>query len=159
MSNPIHVKMEGLEGITNMLKDLPAEVQTKMVRKAFNAGGKIYVTDARPRFTGRMRDAITAKRGRSKDKPSLYVGLIHTKANDFDYMKAYWKNFGTLANRDSTWPFIKKRRKVSQSWKGGIKPSNAMAQSWKSVSGTVYQTILKSIEKDFVNYLKKAGKR
>lgn len=127
MSNHIDVKFEGVDEAMEVLKAYPINAH-KVVDKAIRKAGRDAVKEVKKAVPHSQWKKIAKGRLKSnKEGDSAYFfGLFKDKLQDSkkmpDWNKAYWLNYGTLANRDRTHRFAYARRPESAHWKGGIKP-------------------------------------
>lgn len=127
--------IEGAELALKELQEFPIKAD-KVVKDAMREASKAVAKNIRPKMPNKtFRKAVRYKIAEGKKYTFANVGILRPK-KEGDYgmrngkkipspwMRAYWKNFGTLSNRDPMHKFIYKRKKVSAGWKGGIKPTH-----------------------------------
>jgi hypothetical protein len=154
---PVTVQFTGNETVEEIMRELPNEVRSTVMQKVFAKASQPFVRDARGRFTGREKKGVGTING--KVNGNFYAGLVRKGSNGLEYMIAYWKNFGTLANRDKSWSFSYARKRKSASWRGGIKPRGNIAGAWEANKARVEATIENESAKIIMDYLKKRCKR
>lgn len=71
-----------------------------------------------------FKKAVKSRIAQGKELMFANVGLLRPKNNWWTWTKAYWKNYGTLANRDPSHKFSEPRKRGSAKWKGGIRPAH-----------------------------------
>lgn len=103
----ISYKVEGLKEALAGIEGSPERLQ-KILRKAFQEGGKAASRSVRQRTPKRWRKLVRYKVEKSiEGDSSALVGYFNSsrgtrgKGDDMpDWFKAYWKNYGTLKHRD-----------------------------------------------------------
>lgn len=135
------VEIEGKEAALRALAQCPNRID-KMVAKALKYAGK----NAAKSIKGNMPDAsfkrvVRYKVSKSGESRKLIVGLMNLKsvlvkgkdvkdkAKATAYMAAYWKNYGTLSNRDPQHRFYSARKAKSSKWQGGVPARNFYADA------------------------------
>ncbi|MEQ3042137.1 hypothetical protein [Odoribacter splanchnicus] len=92
------------------------------------------------------KGAVKHRSSRSK-KPVRVFSLI------------YWRNYGTLSNRNPMHRFVRSRRPKSRDWKGGIVGTGNIEKAWESIKGAVVNNLPAEARKAFEKYLLKRQKR
>ena len=121
----ISVKFEGIEDALKVLEKYPINAH-KVVDKAIRKAGREAVKEVRNSVPVQgWRRMAKGKLKSYKEGVSFFkFGLYAKDKNDFSFVKARWKNYGTLSNRDPNHQFSTKRKPKTAKWKGGIKPAN-----------------------------------
>lgn len=118
------VTIEGADQALRLLEDFPIKAD-KVVKDAMKEASKAVAQNIRPKMPNKsFRKAVryTVKDG--EEYTFANVGILRGKKKWFEWSKAYWKNYGTLANRDPKHKFAQPRKSKSSGWKGGIKPAH-----------------------------------
>lgn len=117
----------GIEQAQQLLKEFPInadKIVVKGLRKASSEFSKNLKTKM-PRKSWARLVGSTIKKGKIEGIVFARIGLREkNSAQHFEWMKAYWSNYGTLSNRDKSHKFTQARKSKSANWKGGIKPAN-----------------------------------
>lgn len=110
-----------------LLEEFPIKAD-KVVKDAMREASKAVAQNIRPKMPNKtFRKAVRYALKEGKELSFAQVGILRPKKNNdqrFAWMKAYWKNYGTLANRDPLHKFARPRKAISSGWKGGIKPAH-----------------------------------
>ena len=122
------------------LQEFPIKAD-KVVKDAMREASKAVAQNIRPKMPNKtFRKAVKYKVSQRKDGNTYaLVGILDSKKHNNGgkiprpFLKAYWKNYGTLANRDPQHKFAQPRKSISSGWRGGIKPSHFFEQA---MSGT-----------------------
>ncbi len=158
----IEIEFDGTENLDQIFEKLPDKYAKKPVVSTFRKGARIFTRVLRkntPKATGQTRKAIGVKVGKGTKNYSIYVGFRGKGKYMPAYFKAYWQNYGTLANRDSSHSFQRRRKTKTASWRGGIKPKRFVESSWESTKDKVQETIENELENETVKFLNKYAKK
>ena len=118
------MKIEGGELALQTFKEFPIKAD-KVVKEAMRDASKVVVKDLKAKMPNKtFRKAVKSKIAEGADYTFANVGILRSKKDNLTWFKAYWKNFGTLANRDVSHKFVYPRKHISSKFKGGIKPSH-----------------------------------
>lgn len=121
-------RIEGVEDAIRVLEEYPNKINSA-VKRAMRNSIKPLLIEIKNSTHKRHRRLVKSKFLKAKE-PTMMFGLFGEKALPNgraipDWFKAYWKNYGTLARRDSGHKFVFKRKNITEKWKGGIAPSRA----------------------------------
>lgn len=147
----------GTESLDEIFQKLPQKYAKKPMISTFRKGARIFTRVLRrntPEKSKETRKAIGVKAGKSKKYPNIQVGFRQGKFLP-GFQKAYWHNYGTLANRDPTHNFQSRRGSKSANWSGGIRPKGFVEQSWNSTADKVQQKIDQELENETRKFLEK----
>ena len=147
-SEPITVEFTGVENLDQIFEKLPQKYAKKPVIAAMKKGASIFTKDLRlntPKKSGVTRRAIGVKAGKGT---TITVGFRTGGSYMPAWFKAYWSNYGTLENRDSSHSFVKGRLPKSRSWNGGIRPLRFVEASWNRTQGRVEKTIMDNLKSE-----------
>lgn len=151
------LKFDGTESLEQIFEQLPDKYAKKPMVSTFRKGARVFTRTLRrntPKETGETRKAIGVKVGKGSRNLSIAVGFRGGKYYS-NYMKAYWQNYGTLANRAGSHSFQRGRRTISSNWKGGIRPKFFVERSWENTQDQVQQVIENELETQTVKFLQK----
>lgn len=152
---PITVQFDGTESLEQIFQKLPLEYARKPMVAAFRKAGKPLVDEIRRMAAPGHRQLIGIQAGKTAAVMAGYKKP--TKATAFGRLKAYWRDYGTLQNRLSGYPFRSGTRK--QNWKGGVKPRNTVSTAWANKAGEVEKIIDRDMEKVTLRFLNKHAKK
>jgi hypothetical protein len=136
------VTIEGADEVMKLFEEFPIKAD-KVVKEAMREASKTVAQNIRPKMPNKsFRKAVKYKIGEGKEYSFANVGILRPKKQGdqrFAWTKAYWKNFGTLANRDPSHKFIYPRKPKYGNRMGGIKPAhffepamNGTDELWKN---------------------------
>ena len=125
--------ISGIDELTEFLKEHPKELNKSAIQSLTKGSAvlKKSIISMMPSNIRMFKPIVASKQLGKEDNPTLLVGIFGKKLfysnkrglkMDAFYL-AYWNNYGTLANRDSSHAFVFGRRKKSVSKTGGIRPS------------------------------------
>ncbi len=84
--------------------------------------------------------------------------FVNARGKEWDaFFPLYWKNYGTLQNRDASHQFQYKVRPVSQKKSGGINPVLFFDHTAEANMESAYNTISESTEKELAKNVLKFG--
>lgn len=116
--------IEGAELSLKELQEFPIKAD-KVVKDAMKEASKVLVKSLKAKIPQkRFKKIVKSRVAEGKEYTFANVGLLRSKKDRWLWYRAYWKNYGTLSNRDPLHKFIYKRKKISAGWKGGIKPTH-----------------------------------
>lgn len=151
------LEFKGVTSLEQIFEKLPDKYAKKPIVSTFRKGAREFTKELRkntPKASGETRKGIGVKAGRGSRNLSISAGFRTGK-----YMpawnKAYWLNYGTMANRDPSHSFKRARRTISADWSGGIKPHKFVEKSWTSTADKVQSIIENELENETVKFLKK----
>ena len=159
MSNPASIQFSGHESLNEIFTRLPDQYQRPVMLKIFAKAAAKFISSAKKDFNGSLKKSIGYVQGKSKDRPAIYAGLVHKSGNSWQYQRAYWRNFGTLTNRDPSHSFVRPRKGVSAKWRGGQLPLQAVGKAWEQTQGEAERVINQDAAKIANDYLTKKAKR
>jgi hypothetical protein len=151
------IEFDGTESLDRIFEKLPAKYAKKPVIATFRKGARVFIRTLRsntPSASGETKKGIGVKAGKGRNNISISVGFRGGKYMPA-YQKAFWQNYGTLANRDASHSFQRGRRSVSSKWKGGIQPKRFVERSWQNTQDKVRQIIESELENETVKFLQK----
>lgn len=134
----VTIEFTGLENLQEIFNKLPAVQGKKIVQAAFRKASKPFVQALKAAAPGSTGKAVGIKAGKG---PFIAVGFIGKGDKKFSYFKAYWKNYGTLANRDASHTFRSKRKPKYASRRGGIVPERFVERSWEETKDQVEKSV------------------
>lgn len=125
------VAIRGAEEYDALMKAFPDRA-AKAALKAMRTAAQQTARTAKAPVPRSFRSIVKgiAKDSRSRRGHDFYavVGLVapHRSSGGSDrywkWIRAYWQNYGTLANRKRGHGFTAPRKRGTQDWKGGIEP-------------------------------------
>lgn len=141
--------------IMKALDQAPAKMMKavlKCARKAGNSSARVMRSSIDTRF----RKLVTAKakktqQGNISAAVGAYKGKGHVKEGSEvdDWFKWYWKEYGTLANRDPLHQFKQKRKARTREWQGGITPAHKFEAVKPEMKRVFQQSFDAEIRKEF----------
>lgn len=155
------VEIEGTDQALTILRNFPIKANKVVfdsMREAAKEGAK-FLKPKMPNKT--FRKAVKYKIKEGKEYTFANVGILRPK-KEGDYgtrngkkipspwLRAYWKNFGTLANRDPSHKFAYARKPKSANRNGGIKPAHFFEPAIEGID----QIMMKRFEEVFVKKVK-----
>lgn len=157
----IKLSIEGLDGCLKLFDDLPENV-LRMEKASMRKASAAVSKNIRKGVPKRFRKLVKYKMYEDRDRNTyVLIGLYNRKeiagnqpeSGDpvFDWFKAYWANYGTLARRDKNHKF-----------KYGIKPKSAGNRRRQSVGQPAQNFFAKAIsgwENVYVETLEKEMKK
>jgi hypothetical protein len=159
MAAPVSISIQGTETLDQIFTQLPSQFRKAAMVKIFAAASRKYLADAKRPFKGSTKKAVAYVIGKSTTRPTIYAGLVRKSGNSWEYQRAYWKNFGTLNRRDPGHLFTKPRKKVSQKWRGGIEPSQAVGKAWGANQAEAERVIQQDAAQIVNKFLKQKARR
>lgn len=148
------------DGLLRFLDRAPGDV-VKITKKSWSAAGRIVSNQLKKEIDPRFNKLCKAKVGMTRDgKVSGAVGLFKGKgqyngnqpekgSKVDDWFKYYWKEYGTLDNRDPGHHFDRKRKSVSKEWKGGIQPAHEFESARARAKATLFREFENQFQKNF----------
>ena len=115
MSDSISIQFDGAERLKELCNQYPEKMHRMGIMGAYRVAARPVVRELKkrePRFKKLV--SATAVKSRDKDLVMMRVGVNPKKSKIEDWFKAYWKNYGTLSNRDPSHDFIRGRRKKTK---------------------------------------------
>ena len=107
-----------------LLEEFPIKAD-KVVKDAMREASKAVAQNIRPKMPNKtFRKAVKYKISEGTGYTFANVGILRGGKKWFEWSKAYWKNFGTLSNRDPQHKFARPRKTRTSGWRGGIKPAH-----------------------------------
>lgn len=160
----------GKENLDEILTDLPVKFQKSVMIKIFDKASSKFLSSAKSSFNGSLKEAVRRIHLKSEKYPGIIVGLVKKKSgrtrsgkeikgNEWQYLRAYWRNFGTLSNRDSGHSFAQARRTISSKYKGGIKATLNIGTAWEASQAEALKIIKEESSKIAIDLLIKKAKR
>lgn len=166
MSDSISIQFDGAGRLKELCNQYPERMHRIGIMSAYRVAARPVVRELKkrePRFK-RMVGA-TAVKSRDKSLVMMRVGFNAKKgrgstsgSNPPDWFKAYWKNYGTLSNRDASHDFVKARRRKTKTWSGGIKPRRTVEKVWSFTSPQVKEILARELENQSDKIIKKYAK-
>lgn len=159
------VIFEGMDNLKNIFRDFPENGYRKPViaafRKAANPVKKAMIANLPP-FIKPIRKAIKVKAGKGKSM-TLSVGIYarqgvyrNHRGQDWDpYQIAYWHNYGTMANRDTSHTFKTPRRRTTAGYRGGIRPLRFVERAWEQSKSKAQSEFEKKVDEEIIKFLEK----
>ena len=158
------VHIEGIEQARTTLELYPIKID-KVVKDSMRQAAKAAAQVMRPKMPNKtFRKAVkyTVKKG--KEYFFANVGILRSKKEKVKILpngkkdvtiwsKAYFKNYGTLANRDPGHKFTYARKSVYRDRKGGIKPAHFFERTMNGAE----EVMQKKFEEHFLATVKKQG--
>ncbi len=152
--------IQGIDQLTDFLTEHPKELNKTAIQSLMKGSNvlKKEIVNQMPASIKALKPIVASKALTNSDNPNILVGIfgkrmfyVNRRGKKWDaFYLAYWQNYGTLANRDPGHLFIKGRRKVSQSWRGGIRPNRffdrAIDSSFESALSVAEQDLNKIID-------------
>ena len=151
----------GVEDLSTIFKELPAKYGKKPVISTFRKAARPFVKQLRgltPSATGETKKSIGIKAGRSAEYPSIQVGFRGGKYMP-TWFKAYWNNYGTLANRDPQHSFVRGRKSKTATRQGGIRAKRFVEQAWDSTSEQSQRIVEDELKNETIKFLQKHAVR
>lgn len=152
---PVTIEFTGVENLQEIFNKLPGQYSKKPVQAAFRKAARPFVQALKasaPRATGETAKGIGIKNGKG---PSITVGFRTGSGYMPAWFKAYWKNYGTLANRSTSHTFKNKRKPKTAGRRGGIIPTHFVEKSWDATKGQIEQTIQTELKTQTEKFLQK----
>lgn len=149
------LQIEGMKELETILKGLPEKAGKRAMQSSFRKCAKPLLDSVKR--TAPVKSGETKKSARIVNTKGAGVKVgFSRKGKDIPaYMKAYWKAFGTLANRMSSHRFLNKRKSKSAKWKGGIQPNDFFNEAYQNTMGKVTENIGKDFSKNVTDYINK----
>lgn len=131
--------IEGADKALQEIAEYPIKAD-KVVKEAMRAASRPITRELRSRMPNKsFRKAVKARMADGNLYTFANIGILRPRKNRDAWNHAYWKNYGTLANRDRAHKFTEPRKRISENFKGGIKPRHffesaeaGLEQIWKS---------------------------
>lgn len=152
---PVTIEFTGLENVQEILNKLPAQYAKKPIQAAFRKAAKPFIQvlkTSAPNDTGETAKAIGIKAGKGA---SITVGFRTGSGYMPAWFKAYWRNYGTLANRDTAHAFIQKRKAKTANRKGGVIPLRFVEKAWEQTKGQTEEIVQKELVTQTEKFLQK----
>lgn len=150
MKTPVTIELDGFDNFAKLSRELPKRHINIIARKAMRRGLKPALQKIKmdtPARTGQLRKNVEVKGLRGAE-----VSLqFKTRKKMDDWFKAYWSEYGTLSNRDSSHKFDRPRKKKTENWKGGIKAKYFFKNAWEATK----EIVASNIDKEYGNELEK----
>lgn len=159
MTQPSNIQFSGAENLDEIFTQLPAQYRRPVMLKIFAKAASKFIASAKRDMPGSLKKAVGYVNGKNAERPSLWAGIVRKNGNSWQYQRAYWRNFGTLANRDPNYSFIKARKSKSSKWRGGQTPSATIARAWESNSTEAERVIEQDAAAIANNFLQSKAKR
>lgn len=128
----VDYEIVGYENMKTIFEEYPEKFGKNVLRSAFKKGAKPFIAALKkstPVKTGETLKAIKALNTRGA---GIKVGFTGKKEYMWGYMKAYWSNYGTLANRDRSHTFKQRRKSKTANRQGGVIPKRFVEESWET---------------------------
>lgn len=149
----------GKENLDEILTDLPVKFRKAVMIKIFVKASSKFIRSAKSGFNGSLKKAVGYVPSKSEKYPAIYVGLVRKGGNSWAYQRAYWRNFGTLSNRNEGHKFVKARKSMSSKYKGGINATLNVGNAWESSQAEAEKIIDNESTKIAIDFLNKKAKR
>ena len=144
------VEIEGVDEALQILEEFPIKAD-KVVNEALREAAKAGAQLIRPKMPNKtFRKAVKYKVKDGEEYTFANVGILRPKKQGdqrWAWMRAYWKNFGTLANRDTAHKFTYARKPKYANRKGGIKPAHFFEPALSGVDDTMKKRFEESLVK------------
>ena len=150
------VHIEGIDQAKDFLELFPIKID-KVVKDSMRQAGKAAAQVIRPKMPNKtFRKAVKYNVKKGKEFTFANVGILRPKKQGdqrWAWMRAYWKNYGTMANRDPAHKFAYPRKPKYSNRLGGIKPAHFFESSMTGVEDVMQKTF----EEHFLATVKKQG--
>ncbi len=163
---PIDIKIEGFDEVEKTLNKMDAKAARSIALSAMKKAFDPFVNTLKSELPGSIKDVVGVFRGRNKYSVNMSAGVLQRKGGYFSRQKAYWREHGTLDNRDDSHPFrysrkskTKRYTKGSSNWKGGIKARNDISKAANASEKQVKETFIVQLEKKLNNWIKRQLKK
>jgi len=157
MKKAVTIEFDGDYDLKQIMEQLPDVYSKQLMQNIFAKGAAPFVRALRGQVKGSLKDAFGLVRGKSKENPTIWAGLVFKRGKSWTWQRTYWQAYGTLENRDESHHFshprrtgiyIKKRnlkhvstKKPRNMWHGGIKPNRALQGTWGGYASKVEEII------------------
>lgn len=132
MISGVNIQFEGMSEIEKFLSEEPKRVDAAVL-DSLKVGCRTLrkeIVAKMPATLKKFSPIFDVKSLSKMGGPSVMAGFFgkkifyrSKKGVSWDaFQLVFWSNYGTLANRDPSFPFGKSRRAVSAWYKGGIRP-------------------------------------
>ena len=148
------VHIEGIEQARTTLELYPIKID-KVVKDSMRVAAKEAAQVIKPKMPNKtFRKAVKYNVKKGKEFTFANVGILRPKKQGdqrWAWMRAYWKNYGTMANRDPAHKFAYPRKPKYSNRRGGIKPAHFFESSMNGVEDVMQ----KRFEEHFLAAVKK----
>ena len=139
--------IEGTNEALKQLEEYPIKAD-KVVRDALRAAARPIAAQMRSQMPNKsFRKAVKVKIAEGKVYSFANVGILRPKKNWDIWNRAYWKNYGTLANRDPSHKFTMARKRKSAHFKGGIKPRHFFEPALAGIESKFKTNLIQELDK------------
>lgn len=147
----IRAELEGADQVQRAFDMFPdqmiKELRRSITRHLRALTSRIKSQAPKPEWASFVTQKVSNKSGRV----SGVVGYFGDRAQGWEWYKAYWLNYGTLAGRDPAHEFKRPRRNRQTKQKNGIPYQHFFEKSIDGQDGIV----MSQVEKDLENFVNK----
>ena len=155
MAVKVQIDASEVEALMRRYPEKMLKLTKKSMRSAASESAKIIRRAGNPRFASLVGYKVAS--GKLSGDLSAAVGYFRSrqkeKSDVDDWFKAYWSEYGTLANRYAGHRFQRRRAARSRHFRGGIMP-RLLYEGCKSDAVDAYQRrlekeMVKNFDKEF----------
>jgi HK97 gp10 family phage protein len=155
----VELEFSGIDNLNEIFEKLPGKYAKKPVVATLRKAANIFIRKLRansPKKTGETKKAIRVKSGRGISISAGFFASGNRNPKEVTpFFKAYWKNYGTLSNRSLAHKFVKQRKPATKNWKGGIRATGFVEESWEQTKDQVQQVIETDLKTETEKFLNK----
>lgn len=146
-------EIEGISEALKFLEEYPFSAE-KIIKKSAQKAAAAGVKLIKSRLPHASYKRVTRYKVYGQDWTVALIGLFGSKWNSdtqFRFMKAYWNNYGTLRNRDTSHKFANSIKPISADRNGGIRPQHFFEKSLSGVDNVVFNTFKEQLNKNTID--------
>ena len=145
----------GADSLVTIFEQLPEKYGKKPIQAAFRKGAKPFIAALKKSTPVKSGDTLKSIKVLTGKGASINVGFSGKKQYMPGYMKAYWSNYGTMANRDRSHSFKQRRKAKTANRQGGIVAKRFVEDSWENTRGEVQKIINDELMNETQKFLNK----
>lgn len=155
---PITVEFDGTENLEQIFQKMPKEYGRKPMIQTFRKAGRPLVNEIKRNAAPGHQKLVGIEAARKA--AAVAAGFKSWRgAMNWERVKAYWREYGTLQNRSKIYSFRRPVRTKHRNWKGGIRPRHTVDRAWANKAGEVESIIERDMEKVTLRFLNKYAKK
>lgn len=166
------ITVKGIEETMSFLDELRRDYPRKVVVSAMKNAQKPFVKEiiARNSDIPEIKKEAKSRTIRRTGKDVVVASGIwggessatHISSKGKQPMRVfhlvYWRNYGTLSNRNTLHRFVRSRKHKSARWSGGIAAEKSIEKAWEKTKSMVINNLPIEAKKAAEKYLAKRGK-
>lgn len=149
-----------------IFRQLPMQFARVPMQSTFRTAVRPFLTEAKSNFPTKMQPWSSTLGVKNNKSASIMAGVRLKKTyvvlrdgRKWDaFYPLYWKNYGTLDNRDKNHKFDKARSRKTANWRGGISAEGFMEKAWENTKDKVAELIEKNLTKRVVAFIERKSK-